>query len=72
MGIEVVRTTPVAQVRDGRHFFEIEARLAHPIAGLRPGLAGVAKLQAESRSLASAMLHRLIGWLRLAWWRWSA
>ncbi len=69
--IEVVRTTPVAQTRDGRHFFEVEAHLAQTIAGLRPGLAGVAKLQAKARPLGSAMLHRVSGWISLAWWRWS-
>jgi multidrug efflux pump subunit AcrA (membrane-fusion protein) len=71
VAIEVVRTTPVAQTRDGRHFFEVEARLAQTITGLRPGLAGVAKLQAEARPLVSAMLHRVFGWLSLTWWRWS-
>jgi multidrug efflux pump subunit AcrA (membrane-fusion protein) len=37
---------------------------------LRPGLMGVAKIEAGSRSLLWILTHRVYGWLRLMVWSW--
>ncbi len=67
----VDRVTPVATVVDGRNAFEIEARLPPGTALLRPGLQGVAKIDAGRRSAAWIVGHRAVDWLRLALWSWS-
>lgn len=66
----VERITPVAAVREGRNTFEVEARLPEGAAMLRPGLQGVARIDAGSHSLAWLATHRLIDWARLASWSW--
>jgi hypothetical protein len=67
----VERVTPVATVRDGRNAFEVEARLQAAAPLLRPGLQGVAKIDAGERSAAWIWGHRAADWLRLALWSWS-
>ena len=62
--------TPVATARDGRNFFEVEAELQEA-APLRPGLRGVAKIDAGQSTIAWAWTHRLVGWLRLSLWSWG-
>ncbi|WP_418315723.1 efflux RND transporter periplasmic adaptor subunit [Piscinibacter sakaiensis] len=66
----VERVTPVAAVHDGRNAFEVEARLLAAAPLLRPGLQGVAKIDAGERSLAWIWSHRAIDWLRLSLWSW--
>ncbi len=70
----VERVMPVAQTEGGRNLFEAEARLetgtAPRVEALRPGLQGVAKLQAGERPLYWLMTHRAVDWLRLQWWSW--
>jgi hypothetical protein len=70
LALVVERVTPVATVREGRNAFEVEARLGEGAATLRPGLQGVAKIDAGSHSLAWIATHRLIDWARLASWSW--
>ncbi len=48
---EIDRITPVASPAQGRNYFEVEAKLKAKDAELRPGLMGVAKIEAGSRSL---------------------
>jgi multidrug resistance efflux pump len=62
------RVTPVATAREARNFFEVEGKLGEAPAMLRPGLQGVAKIDAGNRPLAWIWTHRLIDWLRLALW----
>lgn len=64
----VDRISPVAVTRDGRHFFETEGKLDANARALRPGLLGVANIDAGKRPLAWALGHRLLGWLRLQLW----
>ena len=64
----VVRMTPVATSREGRNYYEVEARLEAAGTGMRPGLQGVGKILAEDRSLAWIWGHRLLDWARLAIW----
>jgi biotin carboxyl carrier protein len=64
----VARVTPVATTREARNFFEVEGKLSEAPAMLRPGLQGVAKIDAGNQPLAWIWTHRLIDWLRLALW----
>jgi biotin carboxyl carrier protein len=63
------RIVPVASAVDGRNFFEVEAGLEQTPPQLRPGLSGVAKVDAGWRPLGWLLTHRAIDWLRLAWWK---
>lgn len=65
------RVTPVAVTRNGRHFFELEGKLDGSPPALRPGLQGVAKIDADKRTLAWALSHRFLVWLRLTLWTWT-
>lgn len=67
----VERVTPVATTRDGRNGFEVEARLLAAAPLLRPGLQGVAKIDAGERSAVWIWGHRGWDWLRLALWSWG-
>jgi hypothetical protein len=67
---EVNRITPVATAGQGRNYFEVEAKLKVKDVELRPGLIGVAKIEAGSRSLLWILTHRMYGWLRLTLWSW--
>src|SRR5690606_14884230 len=63
------RIVPVATAADGRNYFEVEASLQEELPQLRPGLSGVAKVEAGSRPLGWLLTHRALDWLRLAWWK---
>lgn len=67
----LTRISPLASTQDGRNVFEIEAALSQPPAGLRPGLRGIAKIEAGSRSLGWIASHRLGDWLSMATWTWG-
>jgi multidrug resistance efflux pump len=63
------RVVPVATAADGRNFFEVEASLQQGLPQLRPGLSGVAKIDAGSQPIGWLLAHRALDWLRLAWWK---
>jgi multidrug efflux pump subunit AcrA (membrane-fusion protein) len=67
----VRRIVPVATAADGRNYFEVEAELQTRPAALRPGLSGVAKVEAGTRPVAGLLTYRAWNWLRVAWWRWT-
>jgi multidrug resistance efflux pump len=66
----VERILPVSTARDGGNYFRVEARLADPADSLRPGMAGVGKIDAGERRLIWIWTHGLTDWLRLAFWKW--
>jgi RND family efflux transporter MFP subunit len=68
MALLVERTTPVSTTRDGRNYFRVEATLEEPGADLRPGMEGVAKIEAGRRRLFWILTHELFDWLRLRLW----
>ncbi|HXV07604.1 MAG TPA: HlyD family efflux transporter periplasmic adaptor subunit [Burkholderiales bacterium] len=70
LAFDIHRITPVATAGDGRNFFEVEARVRDKSAELRPGLQGVGKVEAGSRSLLWIWTHRVVGWIRLTLWSW--
>ncbi|MGZ5259988.1 MAG: efflux RND transporter periplasmic adaptor subunit, partial [Burkholderiales bacterium] len=65
---DVVRVTPVASTREDRNVFEVEGKLRETASTLRPGLQGVAKLEAGYRPLAWIWTHRLVDWMRMTLW----
>ncbi len=68
--VVVERLSPVAQAADGRNVFEAEARLlAAPQDLLRPGMQGLAQLQAAPQPVYWLLSHTVTDWLRLQWWR---
>ncbi|MDH3647201.1 MAG: HlyD family efflux transporter periplasmic adaptor subunit [Gammaproteobacteria bacterium] len=69
LAIVVDNITPVATARDGRNFFRVEARVESNIDLLRPGMAGIAKVDAGQRRLIWIWTHRLADWLRLRLWK---
>lgn len=68
---KVTNVTAVAEQRDGRNHFRVEAALAPGgLVELRPGMEGVAKVEVGERKLWWVWTHSLVDWLRLATWRW--
>jgi multidrug efflux pump subunit AcrA (membrane-fusion protein) len=70
MSLVVERVTPISTAEDGRNYFRVEAALEQPAAALRPGMEGVAKIDAGRRRLLWIWTHELIDWLRLSTWTW--
>jgi RND family efflux transporter MFP subunit len=68
--IRVERVTPVADTVEGRHFFEVEAKLADRSERMRPGLKGIAKLDIDQRSLLRIWTQRAVNWMRMTAWSW--
>ncbi|MCB2006532.1 MAG: HlyD family efflux transporter periplasmic adaptor subunit [Rhodoferax sp.] len=72
--LTVKRITPVSVAEDGRNYFRVEAELSDkaeqgPVP-MRPGMEGVAKVNAGQRSLLWIWTHRFTDWLRLKAWEW--
>ena len=68
--LRVLRITPVSVPDQGRNHFRVEAALDRAGPEMRPGMEGVAKIDAGQRSLLWIGTHRFTDWLRLTWWRW--
>jgi multidrug efflux pump subunit AcrA (membrane-fusion protein) len=68
MSLAVERITPISTARDGRNYFRVEAALGDPVSALRPGMEGIAKIDAGRRRLLWIWTHELIDWLRLQLW----
>jgi multidrug resistance efflux pump len=67
--IRIERITPVAEARDGRTLFRVEAGV-DGLEGLRPGMEGVAKVEVGRRRLAWIWTRTLADWLVLHTWSW--
>ena len=67
----VTRISPVAVSGEGRNAFEVEAEFDDRPAGLRPGLQGIAKIEAGAKPWAWIATHRIGDWLKLSLWRWT-
>lgn len=68
LAMRVRRLTPVAESHAGRNFFRVEAELVDTPAHLRPGMTGVARVDAGEASLGWILTHRLVNWLKLTLW----
>ena len=62
------RVVPFAASSDSRNYFEVEAAIDPQGATLRPGLSGIARVDAGQRTLWWIATHRLFNWLRLMFW----
>jgi multidrug efflux pump subunit AcrA (membrane-fusion protein) len=71
LAFKVERVTPVAANHEDSNFFEVVGTLQEMPPALRPGLQGVAKIDAGSAPLAWIWTHRALGWLRLTLWSWG-
>ncbi len=68
--LTITHVTPVAVSREGRSYFRVEASLDRMTERLRPGMEGVAKVEAGNRKLIWIGTHKMIDWLRLVLWSW--
>lgn len=68
--LRVDKITSVSSPGQGRNYFRVEASLASPAAGLRPGMEGVGKIEVGEASLFWIWTHELFNWLRLQVWTW--
>jgi biotin carboxyl carrier protein len=68
LDLVVEQVTPVAEARDGRTVFRVEAAVERPIAALRPGMEGIAKIEVGERRIAWIWTRTLMNWLRLHFW----
>jgi hypothetical protein len=66
----VKRILPLSTAAEGSYLFTLEAELEQVSDHLRPGLQGVAKIDAGKQSLLWLAGHRLSDWLQLQLWRW--
>jgi hypothetical protein len=69
--IRVLRVSPIAVVADGENVFEVEAELLGTSEELRPGLQGIAKIEAGRRPLLASWSRRVLDWARLTLWSWT-
>lgn len=68
--LKVIQVTPVAVAREGRSYFRVEALLSQTSDRLRPGMEGVAKIEAGREKLFWIWTHKFFDWLRLTLWSW--
>lgn len=67
----IERLTPVAEAREGRNYYLVEARLTGPsVDRLRPGMKGISKTEIDTRRLIWIWTHSLFRWLRITLWPW--
>jgi RND family efflux transporter MFP subunit len=70
LAFEIDRITPVSSTEEGRNYFSVEARLDETAEILRPGMAGVGKIEIGSRRFIWIWTHELVEWARLWLWAW--
>ncbi|MBK5928394.1 diguanylate cyclase [Rhodobaculum claviforme] len=71
LAITLTRITPLAEPREGINSFRLEAALDAVQPGLRPGMEGVAKIDAGEALLSWIWTRRLIDWVRHTAWTWQ-
>ena len=69
--IEVSLLTSVAEAKDGRNYFRVEAKLLDRAQELRPGMEGVARIEVDERRVIWIWTRRLVDWVRLQVWSWT-
>lgn len=67
----VKRVTSIATPEGGVNHFRAEADLGDASVKLRPGMEGVAKIEAGEASALWVATRRLLAWLRLTIWEWT-
>lgn len=69
-GIVIDRLEPVARIKAEGNVFVLRAKITAPAGGIwwRPGMSGVAKIDAGRKSILWLLTHRLVDFLRLKFW----
>jgi biotin carboxyl carrier protein len=67
--ITIDRLTPVSFTEEGRNFFRVEAVMDSHLELMRPGMAGISKIEIGREKLIWIWTRRLIDWLRLTVWK---
>ncbi len=65
---KVDRIEPMAKVKDQKNVFSVQVSLLDPSDKLKPGMAGVAKIDAGKRSYAWIWTRQAVDWLRMKLW----
>jgi len=65
----VTRITPVSQSGNGRNAFRLEANLDGAPDALRPGMDGIAKIEAGEHPIGVIWTRAFVRWARLQLWR---
>jgi biotin carboxyl carrier protein len=68
IGFVVERINPAAEVVNQRNVFKVRVRLAELRPWMRPGMEGVAKVNAGSRLYAWIWTRRIVNWIRMKLW----
>jgi multidrug efflux pump subunit AcrA (membrane-fusion protein) len=68
IAITIDRLTPVATCEGGRNYFRVEARLDHHSDLMRPGMAGISKIEVGREKLLWIGVRRLLDWVRMFAW----
>lgn len=68
--LHIVRITPLAVSRDGKTVFRAEAALDESDPVIRPGMQGVARIDAGQRRLVWIWTHTAVDWVRIKLWEW--
>ena len=58
----------MAKVKDQKNVFSVRVSLLDPSDKLKPGMAGVAKIDAGKRSYAWIWTRQAVDWLRMKLW----
>ncbi|MEM7576546.1 MAG: HlyD family efflux transporter periplasmic adaptor subunit [Planctomycetota bacterium] len=66
--LRIARIRPAAEVREGKNVFIAEADVSDAPDWVRPGMQGVAKIEAGERPVWWITLHRAVDWFRLKFW----
>ena len=69
-GFVVEKITPIAEQKNGRNVFRVEAQLTDNPERLRPGMEGIAKIDVDRRLLIAIWARPLIDWARVRGWAW--
>ena len=72
----VLNITPAATNKAERNFFEVEGQIqlntnANDKIALRPGLEGIAKIQAGQHAVIWTLTHRIVDWAKITLWKWG-
>ncbi len=68
--LQIEKITEVAVSDDNSNIFRVEATLLNKPKTLRPGMAGVGKIDVGRKKLLWIWTHELVEWLKLAMWSW--
>lgn len=71
IGFETTRITPIAEAREGANTFRVEGLLTTTPPALRPGMEGVAKIDAGEALMVWVWTRRLVDWARTTLWTWQ-